>query len=106
MDDGSSMDWYILTANHRVRKVSLEVWEKWRKEGKVGRRVDHTSVGEMNISTVFLLASIDRDHLFETMVFGGPLSDIQVCYATWGEAVKGHKEIVAQVRSARKEAKE
>ena len=104
MDDGSGMDWYILTANHRVKKVSYKEWEKWRIDGG-NRRVDQTFIDHVNISTVFLLTSMYPHIHFETMVFYESLNNDVEHYATWGEAVKGHKKIVAEVRSAMKEEK-
>jgi hypothetical protein len=63
-----------------------------------------------DVSTVFLC--LDHGHsldgppiLFETMVFGGPMNDWQRRYATWDEAMAGHRETVALVRKALKKGK-
>lgn len=72
------------------------------------RRVAHTIVGESRISTVFLC--LDHQHgdgpplLFETMVFGGPLTDEQERYSTWDEAEEGHKRKVKRVRAASRQS--
>lgn len=69
------------------------------------RRVGHTQVGAMWVSTVFL--GLDHNHfgegppiLFETMVFGDKThltEDISMRYCTWQEAEIGHAEVVAGV---------
>lgn len=58
----------------------------------------------VNVSTVFL--GLDHSYwsggppiLFETMAFGGPLDEHQVRYATYGEAVRGHAELLAEVKT-------
>jgi hypothetical protein len=61
------------------------------------RIIEHTKVGEILISTIFLGINhpFYRDGppvLFETMIFGGKEGQYQQRYITWDEAVKGHKE--------------
>ena len=62
------------------------------------RRVAETEVGDVGVSTVFLV--IDHSYnpdstpvLFETMIFGKD-GDSEYCerYCTWDEAVEGHKK--------------
>jgi hypothetical protein len=68
-----------------------------------GRQVARDQVGGLLVSTIFLGVDhgIHRQTpaLFETMVFG--LKDDRGYtrrYATWDEAVKGHAEVLAEVR--------
>jgi len=72
---------------------------------KTDRRVARTEVGDVVVSTVFLV--IDHNHfggggpiLFETMVFGGSLDQEMKRYRTWDEAAAGHEEMVALVKAA------
>jgi hypothetical protein len=65
--------------------------------------VGEDMIGEARVSTVFL--GIDHNYkgkgrpvLFETMVFGGPLTDYQERYCTWEEAEKGHQDACDMVR--------
>lgn len=58
----------------------------------------------VTVSTVFL--GLDHNHwgegppiLFETMAFGGPLDQHQVRYTTYGSAMRGHAELLAEVRT-------
>lgn len=77
-------------------------------KGMETRRVALDRVGAYNISTVFLVidhgwSDEGRPILFETMVF--PLNGFQDLhcerYATWDEAVAGHRRIVADVVAER-----
>lgn len=73
----------------------------------IDRRVARDKVGDVTISTVFLGLDHSFDEsgppiLFETMVFGGPLDEEQVRYATWDEAVAGHAAMVQRVKEAGK----
>jgi hypothetical protein len=97
MDD----NWILV--EREPRKVGWDEWLEWSRQGfDETRRVAKTTVGEVDISTVFLTV----DHawgggppiLFETMVFGGPLNEYQWRYSTWDEAVAGHERIVNAVR--------
>lgn len=90
---------YILRG-HKAIPVSLEEWGEWF--GKADRKVEVTKVGDITVSTVFLgldhsFSSDGPPLIFETMTFG---DDEERCrrYATWDEAVQGHKEIVSMVQ--------
>lgn len=85
----------------------LMEWARWFEEGN--RRVDETTltIGDVRISTVFL--GIDHSFsmlgdaepiLFETMIFGGPLDEYQVRYATWEQAKAGHLVAVRKAKRA------
>ncbi len=72
-------------------------WGKWMLHAD--RTVARTRAGGSHVSTVFLGA--DRGTpghpvLFETFVFGGQWNGATVHYATWAQAAKGHKRIVAR----------
>ncbi len=94
-----------MTIGHAILKekkvilTDLMTWANWFEENEGGRHVAHseTSTG-VKVSTVFL--GIDQSMggesplWFETMIFGGPLNHSQWRYATWDEAVEGHKHAV------------
>jgi len=75
-------------------------WAKWMEFAD--RKIANSYVGDVNISTVFL--GIDHSFsgtepvLFETMVFGGDLDQEQYRYETFGQAIKGHDEMVKRVK--------
>lgn len=92
-------DKYILNGKTPVPCHDLLAWASWFETAD--RTVAQETIGESKVSTVFL----GLDHafggaapvLFETMVFGGPLSDETDRYSTWDEAESGHKKMVERV---------
>src|SRR3972149_6027051 len=88
--------WYTLEG-HKPKPVSLEQWGQLFSEENLHKRVvGKTSVGEVEVSTVFL--GVDHNFsntgppiLFETMIFGGKHDQYQERYATWEEAEAMHK---------------
>jgi hypothetical protein len=114
---------YYILEGHEARPVdTVEEWARWfegslaldgveaRRKDK--RRVDFTDLGYCTVSTVFL--GVDHAFwggppiLFETMVFAPPEGGTtfpeewdgrQRRYTTWDEAVAGHDEMVAELRS-------
>ena len=96
---------YRLLPEHSVQRIDSRI-----SVSEFGKVVRKTYVGEAHISTVFLC--IDHNHfgegtpiLFETMIFGGDSDDHQERYSTWDEAIVGHDEAVAFLRSLLPEAK-
>lgn len=70
---------------------------EWAKTFAADRSVDHTMIGDIKVSTVFL----GMDHgfaeaplWFETMIFGGKHDGFQHRYETWNQAKKGHARAV------------
>ena len=93
-------DKYILVGHNPVIEPDLLKWSRWFETANC--RIARTTIGEVEISTVFL--GIDHSFgfskktiLFETMVFGRELDGEQERYATWEEAEQGHKEMVDKV---------
>ena len=91
---------YVLDAAGNPKpEPDLMAWSKWFEKGD--RVVAKTSVGEAEVSTVFL--GLDHSFggsaplLYETMVFGGPFDGEQERYATKDQAQAGHAEWVAKV---------
>jgi hypothetical protein len=84
---------YILVGKEPKQVDDIIEWAK-SFEGS-NRTVEKTTIGDVDISTVFL--GIDHSFgggeplLFETMIFGGDDDGYQERYSTWDEAVKGHK---------------
>ena len=95
---------YILKGHTPIICRDLLQWAQWMETAD--RRVSKTMLGQTTVSTVFL--GLDHSFgpsgttpiLFETMVFGGPLSDDQRRYTTWDEAVQGHNEMVEACKHA------
>ncbi len=94
------MKFYILDGHTPVECNDIMVFGQWFEDAD--RSVASTDIGDIRVSTVFL--GIDHNFvggtpiLFETMVFG--LDDDEMCdrYATWAEAVIGHKKTCSKVR--------
>jgi len=98
--------YYVLDEeNHPVRVRDVIAWAQ-QFENLSNRIVAWTQVtSEITVSTVFL--GLDHRHfgkgppiLFETMVFGGPLDEACVRYASWDDAQTGHAVSVRKVREA------
>ena len=96
------MNNYILDGHVAVECPDLMVWEKWFEANKNKWHVADETVGNSRVSTVFL--AIDHSFgegppiLFETMVFGGPLSYEQNRCTTWEEAEVMHAAMCEQVK--------
>jgi hypothetical protein len=95
-------EYMILTADHEVVSTDLRTWSKAfgnTKAFEKARRVGKTTVGDAEVSTVFL--GINHEFMggpplwFETMVFGGDYDADQWRYTTWAEAEAGHARVVA-----------
>jgi len=75
----------------------LVVWEQWF--AKADRTVKETMIGDVRISTGFLVIDHGFFHdakkpiLFETMVFGGELDEEQDRCCTWEEAEIMHEKM-------------
>lgn len=88
-------DWYD-TAKYPRRQF------KWGTQQRVGR----TTVGDFNVSTVWL-HGIDHGYgdgppiLFETMVFGGDFDQELRRYSTEEEAMRGHLAAVDALRAGK-----
>jgi hypothetical protein len=97
-----SIGTYILDGHTPVRCDDMDVWEKFLAGGSRHVGYDHVTP-EVYVSTIFLALDHNfmwEDHppiLFETMVFGGAMSNFQERYCTWDEAERGHLAILAQV---------
>lgn len=96
---------YVLDFENHVTEVKdVASWGLFMEsDAKVIGYTEITS--ECCVSTVF----IGIDHriygrgppmLFETMIFGGPLDEYQWRYASYDDAVTGHKMAVTNARNA------
>ena len=103
---------YILDGQRPV-KATLDEWARWF--GTADRHVAKTTTELHVISTVFL--GLDHNYsdrgppiLFESMVFareGGESDiDVQWRYASWDDALAGHKALLRQVMDVEKKANE
>lgn len=112
---------YILDAEHRPAPVDLMTWARWFE--KADRRVAEDFTRFYRISTVFLGTDMNwlgrgPPILFETMVFEreaevreirGRLmpvrEDVEMWrYASWDDALSGHKAVLRRYRKAEAEA--
>jgi len=75
-----------------------------QRELRKNKRVAETTIDDSWVSTVHL--GLDHGYgdgppvIFETMVFGGPLSDECEWYCTEAEALTGHAAMVVRVQKA------
>ena len=89
-------DYYILEGHKAVECKDLKEWGE--VQNIENRKVKRETVGEADVSTVFL--GLDHSFgsgpplLFETIVFGGNFDGEMNRYETWDEAVTGHDEMV------------
>lgn len=79
------------------------LWGAWFEQAN--RAIAQEHVGPVAISTIFLGLDHGFDDdappiLFESMIFGGPLSGSQQRYASRAEAIVGHRELVESAREA------
>ncbi|HJY45276.1 MAG TPA: hypothetical protein VJ301_11690 [Propionibacteriaceae bacterium] len=97
--------YYILDGDHVAIPVDVLTWARWLETAD--RHVGRTVLDGVVVSTVFLGLNHsygDRHaarHIFETMVFGGPLDEECERYATWAQAEAGHAAMVARVQASK-----
>lgn len=95
-------DYYILDGTTPV-PATYRAYIRWRIKNPMHRRIALDTVGDLEVSTVFLGLNhaYTREHppvLFETMVFRGDESTgEQERYCTWAEAEAGHREMVERL---------
>ncbi len=100
--------YYILDDKKHPVLADFATWSQWFEtaQSDIARMTCYTELtDDVHVSTVFL--SIDHRFdgngapiLYETMVFGGPLSDSQERYTTRQEARLGHEQWVQRARAA------
>lgn len=106
-------DLYVLDdSGNPIRETDLMKWAQWFEQHDV-RRVARETVGDSEISTVFL--GIDHSFcetgppvLWETMVFGGPMDQEQDrCSGSREQSEAMHRRMVDRVKqqAKRKETK-
>lgn len=99
-------NWFILENGEPKEVNDLRAWADWLEANHLVRHVGDDTIGEARVSTVFLGLNHNWGDgpplIFETMVFGGPLSDEQERYSTTQEAIDGHAAMCARVRDMAK----
>jgi hypothetical protein len=100
---------YILDGHTPVLIDDIHAWAQWFETSDAERIVAQTTVGDVQISTVFLGIDYNyRPHgapvLFETMAFllgsRSEIADLPVLrYATWAMAQRGHARVVNMAKS-------
>lgn len=92
---------YILKDGEPVVCEDIVEWARWYEKSGDQRIVGRTNTPKGDVSTVFL--GLDHSHgggppvLWETMVFGGLLSDECERYTSLEDAKSGHARWVHQV---------
>lgn len=84
-----------------IKEATLMEWAQWMETPGV-RRVDKTTYGDVEVSTVFLGLDhrfVDEGEpiLFETMIFGGELDEETDRCCTYAEAETMHKQMCEKV---------
>lgn len=98
---------YILKDGKPVECKDLMEWATWMETSPIADRVvGRDTVNDVEVSTVFMglnhnFSFYEKGEpiLYETMVFGGPLSRTRQRYATAEEARAGHVAMLARVLS-------
>ena len=94
-------DFYVLKEGVPA-ETDLLTWAKWFEDINA-RRLRLTTVGDSDVSTVFmgigLSLGLGPPLLWETMVLGGPLDGEQERYSTREAALAGHDAMAARVAS-------
>jgi hypothetical protein len=105
VSSGYQVRWYILDDERQARQVKdVREWAQYFEYAN--RHVANDTIGDANISTVFL--GVDHRFgdgpplIFETMIFGGPLDGEMWRYSTWDDAETGHQMAVKRVRERRR----
>lgn len=108
-------DWYTLAEDGKTPILAPDYRTDpqgykdamWR-DNHPGWIVGKTPVGDAEVSTVFLFLDHRSSYfddpdtppvLWETLVFGGPLSDECDRYTSWDDAKAGHDAMVERVRA-------
>jgi hypothetical protein len=112
---GHGSKWYWLRPDHSIElgpeiedKDGFAKYTEWLygvdKDGNPNRHVARFESPDVLVSTVFL--GLDHNHsndgppiVFETLVFGGPNDQYMYRYATWDEAIAGHKRVCGDLTS-------
>jgi hypothetical protein len=94
-------NYYKLDDKHNVIECTRDEYITLFGDDK-NRRVAKTTIGNVEVSTVFLgldhgFSQHDVPIVFETMVFNGPFDGDMERYATWQQAVDGHVAMVNKV---------
>jgi hypothetical protein len=94
---------FVLEPDHTIREVDSDEWAVFLENGD--RQVARDKVGRVEVSTVFIglllhIGEYEHNELFETKVFGGEHDGLTRRYKTWDAAVRGHEEVVKELRKA------
>lgn len=91
---------YFILEGKEIKAVDVVAWGLWCKQHQSTRSLRRDSLGEVQISTVFLGINHSVGFppaVFETMVFGGEYDEYIDRYCTYDDAVEGHKRVVEMV---------
>lgn len=104
------MSTYYILVGRETMPATIRQWAEWGERGDCEWAVRRDTVGEYEISTVFL--GLNRNWgagppiLFETMIFGPYRSEHdmrQWYYSTWDEAERGHAAAMREVAGGNRE---
>jgi hypothetical protein len=92
---------FVLNEAGEVQPADMETWAAFVTQPDASR-IDRTSVGDADVSTVFLGATPSFRSgvplLFETMIFGGRYDTWMWRWSTRADAVAGHARVVEALR--------
>jgi len=87
--------WYILDENNKPIKSTIVDCGNWLDENPERKAVKQEHIDDVFVSTVFLgldhAWDSDTPILWETMIFGGEHDQYQDRYASYEDALEGHK---------------
>ena len=96
-------DYAILDEDHQLVPTDFEAMRAWRKSTRK-HEVGRTQISDtIQVWTSFFGTNHggdgEPDMWYETLVMGLDLDDDQEHYATWADALAGHRRTVALIRA-------
>jgi hypothetical protein len=104
--EGSERGGYWIFKDGKLQAVNMLTWTLWLDSPD--RIVDKTTVSDdVQVSTVFVGLDFDSSALakkrlpycWETLIFGGPWNGRLWRYARWGDAKRGHWQVVDALKA-------
>jgi hypothetical protein len=100
-----TMEFYKLVGETIIKCTQSEYFDWVLLNENITKTIRFTQINEeVCVSTVFL--GLDHNHsesgpphIFETMVFGGPMNEEMNRYSTWKDALDGHEYMVNIVKT-------
>lgn len=101
------MEYYKLDGNNEVVQCSIYEHIAFMANNSYRCRVGFTSINGIEISTAFIGINCslfsEKPLVFETLIFYPKTSKISGRYASWSDAIEGHKKTCKQILEAEDE---